>query len=71
MKFSLFYFSSASAPDDPDKYGLLLDSVRFADERGFEAVWVPERHFHAFGGIFPNPAVVGAALAVTTKRSNT
>ena len=22
---------------------------------GFEAVWTPERHFHAFGGAYPNP----------------
>ncbi len=31
-------------------------------------MWTPERHFHAFGGLYPSPAVVGAALAMVTKR---
>ena len=25
-------------------------------QHGFAAVWTPERHFHAFGGLYPNPA---------------
>lgn len=49
-----------------DKYRLLLERARFADQHGFAAVWTPERHFHAFGGVYPNPAVVGAALATIT-----
>ncbi|HEX5635214.1 MAG TPA: MupA/Atu3671 family FMN-dependent luciferase-like monooxygenase, partial [Gemmatimonadales bacterium] len=64
--FSLFYF--ASAESEQDKYRLLLDGARFADARGFEAVWTPERHFHAFGGIYPSPAVAGAAIAAITHR---
>ncbi|MBX2806836.1 MAG: LLM class flavin-dependent oxidoreductase [Hyphomicrobiales bacterium] len=66
MDFSLFYWGhddTASA----NKYKLLLDSARFADEHGFQAVWTPERHFHAFGGPYPNPAVTGAAVASITK----
>ena len=31
-------------------------------------MWTPERHFHAFGGAYPNPSVLGAALAVATDR---
>jgi natural product biosynthesis luciferase-like monooxygenase protein len=50
------------------KYDLMLESARFADERGFKFVSTPERHFHAFGGPFPNPSVTGAALAAVTKR---
>jgi natural product biosynthesis luciferase-like monooxygenase protein len=68
MKFSLFYFSSHEAEFHHDKYRLLLEGAKFADEHDFTAVWVPERHFHAFGGIFPNPSVLASALAVTTKR---
>lgn len=63
--FSLFYFANAESEDG---YRLLLDGARFADARGFEAVWTPERHFHAFGGIYPNPAVTGAAIAAVTHR---
>ena len=29
--------------------GLHVVGARFADENGFEAIWTPERHFHAFG----------------------
>ncbi len=66
--FSLLFFASRPAEAEADKFGLFRRSTRLADERGFEAVWVPERHFHAFGGIFPNPSLAGAVLAETTKR---
>ncbi|MFK4071137.1 MupA/Atu3671 family FMN-dependent luciferase-like monooxygenase [Streptomyces sp. NPDC029674] len=68
---SLFYFSSATETEGqarPGAYRLLLEGARFADTHGFEAVWTPERHFHAFGGIYPNPAVTGAAVAAVTER---
>lgn len=68
MSFSLFYFSCNDAEFADDKYQLLLEGARFADQYGFSAVWTPERHFNAFGGIYPNPSVVGAALAMITKR---
>jgi natural product biosynthesis luciferase-like monooxygenase protein len=67
IDLSLMYFSSAHAAGD-DKYRLLLDGARFADANGFAAVWTPERHFHDFGGLYPNPAVTSAALAAVTKR---
>lgn len=68
LELSLFYFSS-DADDEPDhRYRLLLEGARFADAHGFAAVWTPERHFHAFGGLFPNPAVAGAAVAAITER---
>jgi natural product biosynthesis luciferase-like monooxygenase protein/amino acid adenylation domain-containing protein/non-ribosomal peptide synthase protein (TIGR01720 family) len=68
MQFSLFYFSSNEADSESDKYTLFLEGARFADKHGFQAVWVPERHFHAFGGIYPSPSVLASALAVTTER---
>ncbi len=67
LDFSLFYFASDEGTGG-DKYRLLLDGARFADANGFAAVWTPERHFHAFGGLYPNPAVTSAALAVLTER---
>jgi len=68
-EFGLFYWNVASEDRDysADKYRLLLDSAKFADEHGFNAVWTPERHFASFGGLFPNPAVTSAALATVTK----
>jgi natural product biosynthesis luciferase-like monooxygenase protein len=68
MRLSLFFFSGRW-PDTPgDHYQLFRESVQFADRCGFEAVWTPERHFHRFGGLYPNPALTGAALAVLTNR---
>ncbi|WGF87885.1 LLM class flavin-dependent oxidoreductase [Marinivivus vitaminiproducens] len=68
MKFSLFYFDGDGSRAGSDAYRLLIDSARFADEEGLTALWVPERHFHAFGGLYPNPSVIVAALAMVTQR---
>lgn len=67
IDFSLFYFASDAVGENEDAYGMLLNGARFADENGFSAVWVPERHFHDFGGIYPSPAVLGGALATMTE----
>jgi natural product biosynthesis luciferase-like monooxygenase protein len=68
LDFSLFYFASDDGIDAAEKYRLLLEGARFADQHGFSAVWTPERHFHAFGGIYPNPSVTSAAIATITER---
>ncbi|SCD53115.1 natural product biosynthesis luciferase-like monooxygenase domain-containing protein [Streptomyces sp. DvalAA-43] len=68
MDFGLFYFASDSAEITGPRYRLLLDGARFADAHGLAAVWTPERHFHPFGGLYPNPAVTGAAVAAVTER---
>ncbi|MFC0527597.1 MupA/Atu3671 family FMN-dependent luciferase-like monooxygenase [Phytohabitans kaempferiae] len=67
MDFSLFFFADSGAAGG-DGYQLLLESARFADANGLTAVWTPERHFHTFGGLYPNPAVTGAAVAAVTER---
>ncbi|MEV4640387.1 MupA/Atu3671 family FMN-dependent luciferase-like monooxygenase [Actinoplanes sp. NPDC049548] len=64
MDFSLIFFSG----DEKNRYRFVLDAARFADENNFHAVWTPERHFHRFGGLYPNPSVLGAALAMSTQR---
>jgi natural product biosynthesis luciferase-like monooxygenase protein len=67
IDFSLFYFSSHEKGEDTAaKYRLLFEGSKFADANGFKAVWTPERHFHAFGGLFPNPALTSAAIASVT-----
>lgn len=67
MDFSFFYFANDN-DDTGDRYRLLMEGARFADDHGFHAVWTPERHFHPFGGIYPNPSVTGAAVAAVTRR---
>jgi natural product biosynthesis luciferase-like monooxygenase protein len=66
-ELSLFYFADAGT-GSAEKYRLLLEGARFADANGFAAVWTPERHFHEFGGLYPNPSVTSAALATCTSR---
>lgn len=68
IEFSLFYFASDDDEAAKDKYRLLIEGAKFADRHGFSAVWTPERHFHAFGGLYPNPSVTGAAIATITER---
>lgn len=65
--FSVYFFSSNDRNGFGDRYRFILDVARFIDERGFRAIWTPERHFQEFGGSFPNPSVLSAALAVTTR----
>ena len=65
--FSVFLWGSEDTVS-ANKYRLMLESARFADDHSFVAVWTPERHFHAFGGPYPNPSVTGAAIAACTTR---
>ncbi|GAB6041221.1 MupA/Atu3671 family FMN-dependent luciferase-like monooxygenase [Endothiovibrio diazotrophicus] len=71
MKFGILFFSSeASSEDAPDtnKYQLLVDAAKYVDQQGFDCICTPERHFDTFGGLFPNPSVTSAALAMITER---
>jgi phthiocerol/phenolphthiocerol synthesis type-I polyketide synthase E len=68
LSFSLYFFSDDGSKASDDKYRLVLESAKFADRNGFTAVWTPERHFQDFGGLYPNPSVLSAALAVLTER---
>ncbi|WP_242903515.1 MupA/Atu3671 family FMN-dependent luciferase-like monooxygenase [Actinomadura terrae] len=68
MDLSLFYFANDStASGGGGRYDLLMEGARYADVHGFSAVWTPERHFHPFGGSYPNPSVLGAAVAAITE----
>lgn len=70
LDLSLMFFASGQGAETGalDQYRLLLEATKFGDRNGFAAVWTPERHFHAFGGLYPNPSVVAAALATITER---
>jgi len=66
--FSLLFFASQSAEFKSGKFDLFRETTKLADQFGFEAVWIPERHFHAFGGMFPNPALAAVFIAEQTKQ---
>ncbi|WP_027661434.1 MupA/Atu3671 family FMN-dependent luciferase-like monooxygenase [Salinispora fenicalii] len=66
MEFSVYFFAANDRYDFGDRYRFILEVAQFIDARGFTAIWTPERHFQEFGGSFPNPAVLSAAIATTT-----
>ena len=68
IDFGLYFFANYDHSVEKDRYRLLLDAVKFADANGFSSVFSPERHFEDFGGLYPNPAVINAALAAVTQQ---
>jgi len=48
-------------------YANALEDCRLAEELGFDAVWLAEHHFSAYG-ICPSLAVLAAAIARETRR---
>ncbi|MEU9672593.1 MupA/Atu3671 family FMN-dependent luciferase-like monooxygenase [Streptomyces parvus] len=58
--------AGAGRAGTPEAYDALFETVRFADEHGFSSVWLPERHFDSFGGLFPNPSVLASVVARET-----
>lgn len=68
IDLGVMFFNGADTGEDEDRYRLVLETARFADQHGFSSIWVPERHYTAFGGLYPNPAVLHAALARETRQ---
>lgn len=68
LDFSIMFFSTSGPDARPGLYDLVLEASEFADRNGFAAVWLPERHFDGFGGSYPDPAVLAAAIAARTDR---
>ncbi|HEY0700141.1 MAG TPA: MupA/Atu3671 family FMN-dependent luciferase-like monooxygenase, partial [Micromonospora sp.] len=66
--FSLYFFGDYPRQRVEDRYAAILAAASFTDSHGLHAVWLPERHFDSFGGIFPNPSVLAAAVAARTSR---
>lgn len=68
LDLGISFFGNYDKSAGPDAYARLLETARHADALGFSTLWLPERHFHEFGGFSPNPSVLAAAIAVATKR---
>lgn len=67
MNFSVYFFAANDEVDFGERYEFIIEVATIIDRYGFTAIWTPERHFVQFGGSFPNPAVLSAALAMVTK----
>ena len=69
MSFSFLFFSDVRTDvTNAEKYAFMRDVTLFADREGFEAIYIPERHFYEFGSIYANPAIVAAYLIPQTKQ---
>ncbi|RVK17013.1 MupA/Atu3671 family FMN-dependent luciferase-like monooxygenase [Sinorhizobium meliloti] len=68
VRLGIMFFPSNLESNGSFDYDRLFEIARLADEGDFSAVWIPERHFHGFGGASPNPSVLAAALAARTQR---
>lgn len=68
LRMSLMFFGDSETDASGDKYRLLMESAKFADQNGFDGLWLPERHFTRFGCLYPAPSVIHAAIARETTR---
>ena len=64
----VMFFSASAESTETNKYELVVETAKYADQNGFSSIWVPERHFTLLGGLYPNPSVLQAALAMVTER---
>lgn len=69
MKFSLFILPSWPE-ESPGEQGRILgeavEQIQFAEELGFDSVWLAEHHFCRYG-IVPNSVTMGMYVAAKTK----
>lgn len=63
-RISVFFFGFGGQRSDP--YELVLKCGTRADANKLHAIWTPERHFHEFGGPYPEPSILATALAGCT-----
>jgi alkanesulfonate monooxygenase SsuD/methylene tetrahydromethanopterin reductase-like flavin-dependent oxidoreductase (luciferase family) len=67
MKFGIWYLLESPMDTHQRDYEEMLDQIAYAEELGFDSVWVAEHHSSPFG-IIPSPQVVLAAIAQRTKK---
>ncbi|BCG49542.1 LLM class flavin-dependent oxidoreductase, PedJ homolog [Candidatus Profftella armatura (Diaphorina cf. continua)] len=68
INFSVMFFSDVRENiQNKKKYDFMRDVTIFADSENFNAIYIPERHFHKYGSIYANPAVIAAYLIPQTR----
>jgi alkanesulfonate monooxygenase SsuD/methylene tetrahydromethanopterin reductase-like flavin-dependent oxidoreductase (luciferase family) len=71
LQFGAYALPSYHAETDPPQGEYLrnlLDRLAWAEELGFDAIWLNEHHFSPWGGLLPVPPVALAAIAQRTSR---
>ena len=68
MKFGAFFLlQSAGVRPSPQVYQRALKEMVYADELGFDSIWLAEHHFSNYG-YCPNPLPLAVKAAQATKR---
>lgn len=68
MKFGLmFLFSDLGRLPQEQVFKEVLEEICYAEELGFDSVWLPEHHF-ATPGLLGNPITLAAAVSQRTRR---
>ncbi|SFD43425.1 Flavin-dependent oxidoreductase, luciferase family (includes alkanesulfonate monooxygenase SsuD and methylene tetrahydromethanopterin reductase) [Lentibacillus persicus] len=67
MEFGMFYVLESPDGDFKRAYDEMLGQIEYAEELGFDSVWLAEHHSTAYGSM-ANPAVAMAAIAERTKK---
>ena len=70
MKFALFILASWTEPDIKEQsriYGEAVEQIQFAEELGFDSVWIAEHHSSRYG-IFPSLLPIVSYVAGRTKK---
>jgi natural product biosynthesis luciferase-like monooxygenase protein len=71
MRYGLFYLPTslpASRAEGAERLRGVVDQVEYAEQIGFDSVWLAEHHFHSFGGLFSATPLIAAAIAQRTAR---
>ena len=68
VDIGICFFSSYGTQDACDQYSAILEIAEAGDRAGLSSIWIPERHFHPFGALYPNPSLLAAAIATRTSR---
>ncbi len=68
MQFGMFYLFSDFGDIPQDQvFNEVLEEIEYAEELGFDSIWLPEHHFEVYG-MLGNPLTFAAAIAQRTKR---
>ncbi len=68
MQFGLMYlFSEYGDLPQAQVFREFLEEVEFAEELGFDSIWIPEHHFSTYG-MLGDTLTLAAAIAQRTKR---
>jgi len=71
MRYGLFYLPSSlpsTRAEGATRLRTVVEQVQYAEQIGFDSVWLAEHHFHSFGGLFSATPVIGAAIAQRTTK---